>query len=72
MRPPCQVAVAQAPIQAYLRPGMWLPGVRNLHMARETWLMQAPPDESLEELLEGVDSIAKEKLLHVHKVSVYM
>lgn len=68
-RPPCQVARAQAPIQACLRPAMWLPGVRNLHSARETWKVQAGLETALDRLVAGVDNIETEERLEVHKVS---
>ena len=67
-RPTCEVAKAQAPIQAYLRPGMWCPGVRNLHMARETWSISASLDKAMESLVAGIDIVDTEDDLNVHKV----
>ena len=37
-------------------------------MARETWLIQANPDECLEKLLEGVEAKGEEEHLRIHKV----
>ena len=37
-------------------------------MARETWLIQANPDEFLEKLLEGVEAKGEEEHLKIHKV----
>ena len=39
----CCFAHCQGPIQAFLRPGIWLPGVRNLHMTKDTWEISASP-----------------------------
>ncbi len=33
----CCIAGCQAPVQAVIRPAMWLPGIKNLHLATETW-----------------------------------
>lgn len=68
-RPPCQIAVAQAPIQACLRPGMWCPGARNLHSARETWRISAGMEAAMDKLVAGVPEIETEEHLVVHKVS---
>ena len=68
-RPPCEIAKCQAPIQACLRPSMWLPGARNLHSARETWEIKAGIETSMEKLVSGVESIDTTECLMVHKVS---
>lgn len=68
-RPPCQIAQAQAPIQACLRPSMWLPGVRNMHSARETWKIKAGLEEARDKLVAGVAAIeTTAEILKVHKV----
>ena len=67
--PVCQLAKAQAPIQAKMRPGLWLPGVRNLHMAREVWEIEATPDECLDKLVAAVDALPQEELMEVNRVS---
>lgn len=66
--PVCQLARAQASIQARMRPGMWLPGVRNLHMAREVWVIKATPDECVDKLVAAVDAIPQEELMEISKV----
>ena len=69
VRPPCQIAQCQAPVQACLRPGMWLPGVRNLHSARETWEIKAGIEAAIERLVAGVEGIdTDQEILEVHKV----
>ncbi len=47
---------------------MWLPGVRNLHMARETWSISASLETAMEKLVAGVETIDTEEDLQVHKV----
>ena len=69
-RPPCQVAQCQAPLQSCLRPGMWLPGVRNLHSARETWEVKAGVEATIDRLVAGVEALDTEESLEVHKVCV--
>ena len=66
--PVCQLARAQASIQAKMRPGMWLPGVRNLHMAREVWVIKATPDECVDKMVAAVDAIPHEELMEIRKV----
>ncbi|XP_064394215.1 uncharacterized protein LOC135341559 isoform X2 [Halichondria panicea] len=68
VRPVCQIARAQAPCQACLRPAMWVPGLRNLHMARETWLIKMDPAQALDKLVDGVEDYDKAELMEVHKV----
>ena len=41
-------------------------------MARETWLIQANPDEFLEKLLEGVEAKGEEEHLKIHKVCFFL
>ena len=67
--PVCQLARAQASIQAKMRPGLWLPGLRNLHMAREVWEIKATPDECLDKLVAAVDALPQEELMEVNTVS---
>lgn len=48
---------------------MWLPGVRNLHSARETWEMKAGIDVAIDKLVAGVESLdTTQEYLVVHKV----
>lgn len=68
--PPCQVARAQAPLQACLRPGMWLPGIRNLHSARESWKIDASVTEAMNSVVSGIqDMEATTELMDLHRVS---
>ena len=66
--PVCQLARAQASIQAKMRPGVWLPGARNMHMSRQIWEIKATPDECLDRLVAAVDAIPQEELMEVSKV----
>lgn len=49
---------------------MWLPGVRNLHSARETWEIKAGIDESIDKLVAGVENVDTQECLEVHKVII--
>ena len=40
----CCLSRAQASAEAGCRPAMWLPGVRNVHLATETWQIHASPE----------------------------
>lgn len=51
---------------------MWLPGVRNLHSARETWAIKAGISDSIDRLVAGVEGIDTEECLEVHKVLCYV
>ena len=70
--PVCQLARAQASIQAKMRPAMWVPGVRNLHMAREVWEIKATPDECVDKLVAAVDAIPQEELMEISKVNQWV
>jgi hypothetical protein len=47
---------------------MWLPGVRNLHSAREVWVIKATPDECVDKLVAAVDAIPQDDLMEISKV----
>ena len=65
----CCLARAQAPIQACLRPGVWVPGLRNLHRIWEKWqLADTSPGDALEDFVSAVESIADKQNLEVHKL----
>jgi len=69
MRPPCQVAQAQAPVQACLRPSMWCPGAKNLHSARETWQIDANLTEVMNTISTQLQELKLEtEILELHKV----
>lgn len=63
----------QSPAQAFLRPGLWFCGVRNLHAAREIWeIPSCSPAKCLESLLAAVEKIADSEptgQLRTHKVN---
>ena len=52
----CCCARSQAPAQAFLRPGVWIPGLRNLHRVKEEWAMEGSPNECMEALTATVQS----------------
>ncbi|XP_003383684.1 PREDICTED: uncharacterized protein LOC100638328 [Amphimedon queenslandica] len=63
----CCFAQCQGPIQAAIRPGLWLPGVRNLHLATETWTISSSPQAAFDAIVEAVGSIADEENLIIRK-----
>lgn len=65
----CCCATAQAPIQAFLRPAVWIPGIRSLHSFRERWIIEgATPDRCLEDVCQAVAGVKTGEHLVVHKV----
>ena len=66
----CCCANAQAPIQAFIRPGVWIPGVKNLHSFRERWIIEsATPDECLEDVTQAIEKVDTGEHLVTHKVN---
>ncbi|XP_045173616.1 uncharacterized protein LOC123535135 [Mercenaria mercenaria] len=65
-------AILQAPVQALLRPSMWLPFVRPLHSYKETWEIDCPKSEFVSSLLSAVHSVMEQEdnteFWDIHKV----
>ncbi|XP_033126665.1 uncharacterized protein LOC117124524 isoform X2 [Anneissia japonica] len=65
--------LVQGPIQAALRPAVWLPGIRNLHSYKEKWLCpETLSEDCVEELIEAVERIKildPETTYRIHKVN---
>ncbi|CAH1230701.1 Hypp330 [Branchiostoma lanceolatum] len=53
----CFLSSLQAPVQAAIRPAMWLPGIRNLHSHKETWQSEATAPDSLKSLLSALEKV---------------
>ncbi|XP_054749494.2 uncharacterized protein LOC129254969 [Lytechinus pictus] len=79
---PCFLSVIQSPIQAFLRPAVWIPGLNRLHSHREKWVaMSGTADEFIDELIQAVDRVAesdskttyavKQVDREKHKVQIY-
>lgn len=59
----------QSPIQAAIRPAVWLPGIRSLHSKKETWIIpDATPEVCLENLVSAVALLGEREKIHIHKV----
>lgn len=59
----------QSPIQAAIRPAVWLPGIRKLHSKKETWIIpDATPEVCLENLVSAVALLGEREKMHIHKV----
>ena len=48
---------AQASIQSFLRPGLWLPGIRTPHLYCEVWELEEPPQQAFDEMLKSIKSV---------------
>lgn len=79
---PCFLSIIQSPIQAFLRPAVWLPGINRLHSHREQWVaMSGTADQLIEELIQAVERAAeadpnttyavKQVDREKHKVQIY-
>ena len=65
----CCCATYQAPIQAFVRPAVWIPGVRSLHSFRERWIIEdATPERCLEDVSQAVEEVKTGEHLVVHKI----
>lgn len=65
----CCCASGQAPIQAFLRPAVWIPGIRGLHSFREKWIIEgATPERCLEGVKQAVEKLETKERLVVHKL----
>lgn len=66
-------SMLQAPIQALLRPAMWMPGIRNIHSHSETWESDKPPEEVLTALVRAIEHIRQRDdtgaYYDIHKVN---
>ena len=47
----------QAPIQSFLKPGVWLPGVRTSHVYQETWTVRGSVERALEDVVTAVETV---------------
>ncbi|XP_064620353.1 uncharacterized protein LOC135483406 [Lineus longissimus] len=58
----CCLSMAQGPVQAILRPGLWFPGVNRLHSHRECWELpiDVTPIQFIEMITTAVDKIQGE------------
>lgn len=65
----CCCAMWQSPIQGAIRPAVWIPGIRNLHSKKETWVIpDATPDVCLENLISAVAILGETEKMHINKV----
>ena len=49
----CRV-ICQAPIQAFIHPAVWIPGIRNRHTFREKWIIEG---STVKRCLEDVTQV---------------
>ncbi|XP_067672905.1 uncharacterized protein [Haliotis asinina] len=62
----------QAPIQSALRPSMWVPGLRDLHVHREKWRIDQTSMNFVETVKKGLATMIQEDKLgtfyDIHKI----
>ncbi|XP_001201153.1 uncharacterized protein LOC764703 [Strongylocentrotus purpuratus] len=79
---PCFLSTIQSPIQAFLRPAVWIPGLNRLHSHREQWVsLSGTADQLVDDLIQAVDRVAesdpkttyavKQVDREKHKVQIY-
>ncbi|XP_071496879.1 uncharacterized protein [Diadema antillarum] len=67
---PCFLSAIQSPIQAFLRPAIWIPGLNRLHSHREQWVsLSATADQLTEELVQAVDRVAEADPRTTYKIT---
>lgn len=54
-------AILQAPVQALIRPSMWLPCIRPLHSYKETWRTECTKSEFLAALMTTVYTVMEQE-----------
>ncbi|XP_066927439.1 uncharacterized protein [Clytia hemisphaerica] len=47
----------QAPIQAYLRPALWFPGLRAIHQKKERWTVLGDTRSNFENIKNGIQTL---------------
>ncbi|GBO30151.1 hypothetical protein AVEN_187914-1 [Araneus ventricosus] len=52
----------QGSIQAKIRPGVWIPGIRSLHVYEETWKIAANPVVCSKDVLQSVTKLRRRSL----------
>ena len=65
----CCCATFQAPIQAFIRPAVWVPGIRGMHSFRERWIIEdATPESCLEDVTQAVGKVNTGERLVINKI----
>ncbi|XP_077996130.1 uncharacterized protein LOC144449467 [Glandiceps talaboti] len=65
----CFLSSLQAPIQAFLRPAMWIPGLNRLHSHKERWQCpESAPGVCLDELVLAVSKADATDKINTYKI----
>ncbi|XP_028400289.1 uncharacterized protein LOC114523530 [Dendronephthya gigantea] len=65
----CILSAAQSPLQAKLRPAIWLPGIKNLHSCNKRWqITELTPEICVQKVVNAVASLAENEKIVLHKV----
>lgn len=66
-------SLLQSPVQAILRPAMWLPFIKNLHSYKEVWVHEKENAEILKTIINSLELLQNEDkkgtVYDIHKVS---
>ncbi|XP_078335814.1 uncharacterized protein LOC111138291 isoform X2 [Crassostrea virginica] len=66
-------SLLQSPVQAILRPAMWLPYIKNLHSYKEVWTYKKEKDEILKAILDNLELLKTEDkkgtVYDIHKIN---
>lgn len=57
----------QAPLQTFLRPGIWIPGARTPHYYRETWIIEDSPENTYQDIIQAIESVQLRKKWQIRK-----
>ena len=57
----------QAPLQTFLRPGIWIPGARTPHCYRETWMIEDSPESTYQDIIQAIESVQLRKKWQIRK-----
>lgn len=64
----CICSVAQAGFHVFLRPGLWIPGIRTPHVYGETWRVESSPESAFKDILGAIEQVSLRCRLHVRRV----
>ncbi len=54
----CMFSRSQAALHVFLRPGVWIPGVRTPHVYKETWKISTSPDLAFKDILGAIEEVS--------------
>ena len=64
----CMFSRSQAALHVFLRPGLWIPGVRTPHVYKETWRINTSTDSAFKEVLGAIEEVSIRCRLNIRLV----